>query len=410
MNFFSLTDWILLPVVLLLIYYFGRMKRNRNIAEFPEFRYYLPGLTAKMVGGIALALIYALYYGGGDTVNYFHDGMCLNKLLFSNPSAFFSVFFEGTNINNYYYFTPETGYPIYYKDQQTFLVTRLSFFTTLISFRSFIVASVLFSWLSYTGIWRLYRVFLYEFPHLSKQMAIAVLFVPSVFFWGSGILKDTVTFSAIGFFVFNFYFFFIRREGVFSHVIGLLLSTYVVLSIKPYIFFALLPGCLIWIINNMLSRFGGSFTRAAATPVFFTIAILTGYLLLNVMSGQLKDYSLDKVLDKAFVSQQDLKAEYYKGNTFDIGEFDPTIPSMLGKAHLAINATLFRPYLWETRNIVMIMSGLENFLILAYTIILIFQLKIFGIFKYFFKHHLLTFALIFSLFFAFSVGISTPNF
>ena len=34
----------------------------------------------------------------------------------------------------------------------------------------------------------------------------------------------------------------------------------------------------------------------------------------------------------------------------------------------------------------------------------------FGIFKYLFTHHLLTFSLFFSLFFAFSVGLSTSNF
>lgn len=406
----SLTDWVLLPIMLALIYYFGRMKRNRNIEKFPEFKYYLPGLTAKVMGAISLGLIYTLYYGGGDTINYYNDGLCLNKLLFTNPPAFFKVYFEGTTIDNYFYFTPETGFPIYWKDQQTYFVTRLSAFTTFVSFRSYIVSTVLFSWLSYTGIWRLYRVFLYEFPHLSKEMAIAVLFIPSVFFWGSGMLKDTVTFSATGYFVFNFYFLFIRRKGFFSHSMGLFLSTYVILSIKPYIFFALLPGCLIWVINNMLSRFGGSFTRTAAAPVFLSIAILTGYLLLNVMSSQLGVYSIDTVLEKAVINQQDLKADYYKGNTFDIGDFDPTIPSMLGKAHLAINAALFRPYLWESQNIVMLMSGLENFIILMYTLILLFKLRVFGVFRYFFKHHLLTFSLIFSLFFAFSVGISTPNF
>lgn len=410
MEYLSLTDWFLLPVVLVLIYYFARMKRNRNIEKFPEFRYYVAGLTAKILGAISLALIYAIYYGGGDTVSYFNDGICLNKLMFTNPPAFFKVIIEGTTRGNYYLFTPETGYPMYYKDLQTAFITRFTFFVTLLGFRSFIVSSVLFAWLSYMGIWRLYRVFLYEFPHLSKEMAIAVLFIPSVFFWGSGMLKDTVTFSATGFFVFNFYLLFIKRKGFFYHTIGLVLSAYIILAIKPYIFFALLPGCLLWIINNLLSKFGGSFTRAAATPVFLGIAILTGYLLLTAMSTQLGAYSLDTVLDKAVVTQQDLKADYYKGNTFDIGDFDPTIPSMLGKAPKAINAALFRPFLWESNNIVMMMSGLENFIILLFTFILVLKLKVIGIFKYFFKHHLLTFALVFSLFFAFSVGISTPNF
>ena len=410
MEYLSLTDCVFLPFVLFLIYYYARVKRNRNIEKYPEFKYYVPGLTAKVVGAIAIALIYSIYYSGGDTLNYYHDGLCMNKLLFSNPQGFYQIFKEGANINNLFYFSPDTGYPVYWRDKQTYLVTRFTFFTELISFRSFIVSSVLFSWFSFLGIWRLYRVFLYEFPHLAKQMAIAVLFIPSVFFWGSGMLKDSVTFSAVGFFTFNFYLLFVRRQGMFLHLIGLILSTYVIISIKPYIFFALLAGSLIWIINNMLTGLGGSFTRAAAAPVFFLIAFITGYLLLMNMSSQMGQYSLDNVLYKAVESQQDLKAEYYHGNTFDIGEFDPTIPSMLSKAHLAINAALFRPYIWETKNAVMIMSGIENLFILLFPIIVLFRVKFLGILRFFFKHHLLTFSLVFSLFFAFSVGLTTPNF
>ncbi|HKR05896.1 MAG TPA: hypothetical protein VJY62_14770 [Bacteroidia bacterium] len=410
MELLTLTDFILLPFVLFFIYYFARMRRDDNIEKYPEYKYYIAGLNVKIIGAISITLIYLLYYGGGDTTNYYHDAICWNKLMFSNPEGFFTVLKEGTNINNYFYFTPETGYPIYWKDRGTTFVVRLAFFVTLLSFRSFLVATILFAWFSYMGVWRLFRVFLYEFPMLSREMSIAFLFIPSVFFWGSGMLKDTVTFSAAGFFTFNFYRLFIKRKQIFYHAFGLLASSYVILAIKPYIIFAFLPGCLLWIINNIITRFGGSFTRAVATPVFLVIAFTTGYFLLNNLSSQLGDYSLEKVLDKAVLTQTDLKSDYYHGNAFDLGDLEATIPSMLSKAHLAINAALFRPYLWECKNPVMFLSGIENFIILSFTLLITLRLKIIGVFKYFIKHHLLTFSLVFSLFFAFSVGISTPNF
>src|SRR4029078_10458969 len=123
------------------------------------------------------------------------------------------------------------------------------------------------------------------------------------FFWGSGMLKDTVTFSEAGFFTFNFYMLFIKRKQVFYHSIGLVISAYVILQIKPYILFGFLPGCLLWLTNNIITRFGGSLPRAVATPVFILIAATTGYFLLNNLSDQLGDYSLERVLDKAVVSQ-----------------------------------------------------------------------------------------------------------
>lgn len=410
MEYISLIDIVLLPFVLVLIYYLARLRQSKNIEEFPEYKYYMKGLSVKVIGALSLAVIYAFYYGGGDTINYFHDAICINKLLFTNPKAFFVILREGVTYDNYFYFGPETGYPIYNKDPATTFVSRITALVTIISFRSFLVTSVMFAWFSYMGVWCIFRVFLYEFPSLSKEMAIAVLFIPSVFFWGSGILKDTVTFSAAGFFTFNFYKFFIKRQVSIKPFLGLIVSTLIILVIKPYIIFAFLPGCLLWVVNNIISRFRGSLTRGIAVPVFLSVAIMTGYLLLSNLSSQLGDYSLERVLDKAVITQQDLKAEYYQGNAFDLGDIEPTIPSMLSKSHLAINAALFRPYIWECRNPVMFLSGFENFIILLFTIRILLSVKIFGIFKYFIKHHLLTFCLVFSLFFAFSVGISTPNF
>ena len=96
--------------------------------------------------------------------------------------------------------------------------------------------------------------------------------------------------------------------------------------------------------------------------------------------------------------------------SFDLGEIDPSIQGMMSKAHLAINAALFRPFIWEAKNPVMILSALENSYFLFLTLFLLVKLKFFGVFKLIFNNPFLLFSMLFSLFFAFSVGISTPNF
>ena len=58
----------------------------------------------------------------------------------------------------------------------------------------------------------------------------------------------------------------------------------------------------------------------------------------------------------------------------------------------------------------MLFSALENLLILFFTIRVLIRIRVIGLFRYFTKHHLLTFSLIFSLFLAFAIGISTSNF
>ena len=290
------------------------------------------------------------------------------------------------------------------------MVVRIVCFLVLISFRSILVANIVMAWLSFIGVWKLYKVFISEFPDLKKEMAIATLFIPSVFFWGSGILKDTITFSMIGFYVHSFYFIFVKRKFSPGRVFLLVSSSYLILAIKPYIILALVVSSLVWLAIMYLQKIRGEIARTAVAPFFIIVSAFLGYTFLNSLGNQLGVYSIDKVLERAVITQRDLKAEYYRGNSFDIGEFDATFSSMLGKAPIAIASALYRPTLLEARNPVMFISALENFVLLIFSIRVLLRTRVIGFFRYFAKHHMLTFCLVFSLFFSFSVGISTSNF
>ncbi len=410
MQYFSIADFIIGPLFIVFVYFYARTVQKRKIADHPEYRYYLKGLSVKIFGGLALGFIYALYYGGGDATQYYHDAVCMVKLQFNNPTAFFTVMTDGLNPDNLMYFNNDTGYPTYFRDSYTFFVVRVVWLAALLGLTSFIGATIMMAWLSFEGIWRLYKVFIYEFPMLSREMAIAVLFIPSVFFWGSGILKDTITLSCIGYFTYSFHALFIKRERYLKNALIIFISFYFILSIKPYLVFGILPGALIWVSSDLVARLKGTMLKFGSAPLLLIIAGVSGYLMLLYLGQDLGNFSLDKVMDRALITQRDLKSDYYRGNSFDIGDFEPTISGMLSKAPKAIAATLFRPTLLEVRNIVMVFSGLENLVILYFTIKLLIKLRVIGLFRYFTKHHLLTFSLLFSLFLAFAIGISTSNF
>ena len=386
--------------------------RNNYLKTDRSYRFFIPGLVIKLIGGICVVLIYNFYYNGGDTTTYYTDGVIMINLLFDRPSHFFDVLFTGVDSETeyYYFFDRFTGYPQYTLDKGTFFVVRLTCLLVLISFKSLMVTTILLAWLSYFGIWKLYQVFVTEFPEIDKELAIAVLFIPSVFFWGSGLLKDTITLCAIGFFIYSFYKAFIKRESLLKHGITIFLSAYVILTIKPYIFFALLPGALLWVGGSVVEKVQGSFVKFIVTPILLSASLGAGYLMLDSLGDKLGNYRLDTVLERAVIVQQDLKADYYYGNSFDIGDFEATIPSILSKAPAAINAALFRPYLWEANNVVMMLSALENLAMLLLTVYLIFKVRIIKFIKLIFSHNLLVFSLVFSLFFAFSVGLATSNF
>ena len=85
-----------------------------------------------------------------------------------------------------------------YFDPKTYMVIRLVNPLIVFSFGSYLITTVLLDWIIYAGIWRLFIVFSDHYPNRVKLFALAILFFPSVLFWGSGILKDTITFSCTG--------------------------------------------------------------------------------------------------------------------------------------------------------------------------------------------------------------------
>ncbi|MGV2480637.1 UNVERIFIED_CONTAM: hypothetical protein IGO34_28005, partial [Salmonella enterica subsp. enterica serovar Weltevreden] len=83
----------------------------------------------------------------------------------------------------------------------------------------------------------------------------------------------------------------------------------------------------------------------------------------------------DNVLSKAVKTQQDLIREQYGGNSYNIGVFEPTIGGVVAKIPAALNLALFRPYLWDVRNVMMLLSALENMLMLGLSIYILVRVK-----------------------------------
>lgn len=408
----SIFDLLLTPIYLFVIWLIAFYIKQKKIHDHPEYKYFISGLFVKIAGAFALGFVYFFYYGGGDTVNYFESARAYVNLAFYNKEHFFEGWLSNPKtINTIGYFNDETTYPIYFhKDHHSFFVVRLLIPIVFFAGKSYFCSSALTAVVTYTGAWKLYQTFLHEFPKLKKEFAIAIIFIPSCVFWGSGLMKDSFTLSAIGWFTYSFYFFFIRKHRKLSYAMQLLISAFIIISIKPYILFALLPGAILWLSNDMVKRIQNKTLRFLTAPILLVLGAAGGFLSLNQLGDNLGLYKVDTVLERATIVQKDMKAEYYGGKTFDIGDFDASIGGVTSKAPIAIFSGIFRPGIWDVRNAVMFVSALENTYLLALTLLLLFKLKFFGFFGLIRKNPLLLFAMLFSLFFAFSVGLTVANF
>ncbi len=410
MQYYSFVDIIFLPVYLVIIIMTSNLRANKIITYNLSYKYYMKGLTAKIIGGLGLAFVYTVYYPGGDTIQYFLDSLAFQKLLFVDFKSFWHVLINKADISNYYYFNSETGYPAYCRDPKAWFVVKIGLVLVGLSFQSYLVTTLLCASLSYIGVWKMYQVFIAEFPELRKEMAMSFLFIPSVFFWGSGFMKDTFTFCALGFFIWAFYNIMIRRRNVLVNLLTLIIAGYSIIAIKPYILVGLLPALIVWVIHRLIGKIRGAILKTAIVPVLIIFGIGFGYFFMVVLGEALAEYKLDTILEKAVINQRDLKSDYHKGNSFDIGEFDSSVESILLKFPIATFSAIYRPLIIESNNMVMFLSGIENLVILIFSLRILILVRVFGLFKYIFKHHLITFSFVFSVLFAYSVGLTTSNF
>ena len=121
--------------------------------------------------------------------------------------------------------------------------------------------------------------------------------------------------------------------------------------------------------------------------------------------------SIDGIIHKAIVTYEDhTRAQQYGDNYYSLGDFDGTRWNFFSKAPKAIIAGLFRPYLWEARNPVMLLAGIENLGFLILVLVILWRTGPIKTIRFTLEEPLIIFSLSFAIAFAFAVGIATANF
>lgn len=406
-------EWALgLLYVVILYVYFARLK-NISIKRSPEYKHMLWGLSAKLVGGVAFSLIYFYYYKGGDTIMYFYSAVALSNLAKMDPMAYLEVVTGPNDSENLSRFNDSIGYPFAYMyfDSRAYFVIRLISPLVIATFNSYLITTLVLSSFCYFGIWRCYRTFVSYFPSLQDKLAIAFLYMPSVVFWGSAIMKDTFTMSATCWWVHCVDEVWFKRRRPLFNILGMIVSATVLIVMKPYIFMTIFPVTIAWVSYHRVARVRSVFIKFLALPVIALVMLGGSFYVLSKLGDRLDKFSLDKAVQTAVIIQGDMKrTDLYGQNYFDIGPLDGTLPNLLSKFPVATNAALFRPYLWEARSLVVALSAMENLWLLGFFLLLLFRTRVRFFVQAIFMNPLVLMCFMFTLLFAFSLGISTPNF
>lgn len=404
---------VLISVVYLILIYVVAAIAGGNINHPDDKRYYYLGLTVKLFGALFTVWLYAYYYGTGDSLFYFRRSLRITQWIIDHPDDFFKLIVFSPDPQNDY-----EAYMMYYWNggdkASNYMPTRFSAFFNFITFNSYVANALLFSALSYVGIWQLYRLFRDETGLPRKQVAIAFLFIPSVFFWGSGLLKDTISFGFMGLLIYTSHKVIIRQILRPLYIVVLILSFLIVGTTKAYILMAIMPALFIWKAFEVRKRVNSAFLKAMVFPIVIILSIGGGVLILQQMASLFQRYSINNLTEQAEKMQRwhtyrvehELEGE---GASYNLGHVEFTPTGIARKIPAAINVALFRPYPWEARNAVVLLAAAESFVLFFFS--LRFLLR--GprrTFSAIFSDPILFFCFLFSMIFAFAVGFTAYNF
>ncbi len=402
-------EWILLPFYLIVVYVLLMLWARRRYTG-KMLRYFNLGLAAKLMGAVVYVIYHTYIYGGGDMFFYFDVAKDVNAFFFTDPARFFKLLF--LPVQSTMDIFPEVADRNIYIESNYF-VSRIAIIVNLFTFSRILLSTVLFSALSYFGIWYAFRSCCKVWPHITKEMALIFLFIPSIVLWASGLAKDSLTYGGICMVLGATIRLFVAKDGKpIRNFLYLLIGAYVVFKIKSYILF---PFIICFGLGLVLRRFYNIEQRAVKMivfPVFIITMLLISAIVFQVLNSS-EEFQLDLIADRVVTLNRYLSDSEKAGSTYDLGidyTADVSFGALLPFFPISIITTLFRPFVWEVRNPAMLLAALENIILLIYFIITLFKRKFFGVIKTTLKQPLIMSCLLYTLIFAALVGITSGNF
>jgi len=414
MQYITITDFILLPIYLFVVFIFASYFKNKYYPKGHPLRpYFMPAFTLKIFGAIILGIIYQFYYKGGDTINYWHQTDVINSSFSDSFGTWLRLITGSAEIYDVDVYKYTTQFWWYGRSSPEYIISIIGAIIGLFTMTTYLPTAVIFAAISFIGVWKMYVVFTKLYPRLTKQMAWAFLFIPSVIFWGSGFMKDTITLTCIGWVTHFFYLIFFENKKIVLNSVLAIFFIYFIYIIKSYIAMAFVPAILLWGVGLLSYKIKDTRMILFARYFLYASAIIG----LVVVGGKLQtemfgEYNVESVGYKSFVTRDYLYriSMEQDGSAYTLGDFDPTLLGMLEMAPAGINVTLFRPYLWEAKKPIVMISALEALLYLVFTIVAIVRNNPIRMVQRILNDETLQFCLVFTLIFAFAVGISTSNF
>ncbi|MEO8590922.1 MAG: hypothetical protein ABI432_16210 [Flavobacteriales bacterium] len=360
---------ILLAIAYTALFLYG-MRRIPFFSRVPglPMRWVAVLFVAKILAGTVLWAVYTYIYTDrltADVFKYFDDSAVMFNALFDRPLDYLKMV---TSIGNdtpyfteYYYAVMNNWIRQFenniYNDSHTMI--RLNAMLRLFSFGHYHVHTVFACFLSTTGLVGLFRTFAPLLRGLERGLMAGVFLWPSMLFWASGVLKESLLVFGLGLFMIGAIGLPMERHrwrAVLATVIGLS----IMLVVKFYVLFCLLPGliALLWHRRNG----GNAILKSAMVHALAVLCvvgsglILPGYDVLQLLALKQHDFI-------------GMATSVHSGSFVQLPALEPDLWSFVRNVPHALYMTLLSPFAALSNGPLGWASAAENVLLLLAPIV-----------------------------------------
>ena len=350
-------------------------------------------LGVKLVAGVSLGLLYTYYFPVADTFVYFKDASRLAELAREDVSAYLELLFFGRHVETV---------PLTFREPRALFLTRFTSVFNILTGDNYWVSGLYFSLISFIGAWFLVKTIAAHIPSATSAAAVAFLFFPSIVFWTSGLLKESLAMAALFFLAALFLkAWFEHKLPHWGYVLAVI-SLIVLWNLKYYYVAVFLPVAFTSLIYCFFER---KIRTRRAVRVFIWCGIFV--LLLMIISFLHPNFNADRILGVIVANNAAYSEFSDPGDYIHFEDLRATPLSILMNAPWALFSGLFRPLFWEAQTMVQFVAGVENtFLLIVFAAALLRVKKILSS-----PHRLLIASvLVFVVLLCVLITLSAPNF
>jgi hypothetical protein len=293
----------------------------------------------KVIMGCAYGYIHLRFYNGDDTWLYNNESLHAYQQLKTHPSEFFGALWP-SHLDG---FTAAREFITRNLEHELMirLIALFNFFTA----GNYYLNTVFFNFIVFWGHYWLFTFLIARYPTHKLPLLIAVFFVPTIVFWLSGIRGDgfVLFFLAL---LFYQYYNCLTRYSISYLLYGLLcmLGIFLFRSAVLFVVFPFLVGWYLVSRHRVKPIAAYAFTYLFCTVIFFGSALIHPERNLPAMIANKQRDFID-----------------LPGKTrFDIMPLTSSPASYIKAAPMAIVNTLARPFIWEARGFLQMVTALET--------------------------------------------------